>query len=118
LRRRQNSRVKTTGSPNYHWNTRYYEYEGITFDSSWEVYAWIWYKDNDHEIKRCDIRLEYEFDGKIHGYYPDFVVDGKLTEIKGDQFFSIHGDITSPMWHPYHRNRKTAEQLKQLDGKA
>lgn len=117
-RRRQNSRLKTVGSPNYHWGTRYYEYEGMTFDSSWEIYTWIWFKETGHDIRRGDVRFEYRFDGVVHGYYPDFVIDGELVEVKGDQFFSVRGDVNSPMWHPYFRDRKTPEELARLDGLA
>jgi hypothetical protein len=28
-------------------------------------------------------KRNYEWKGKMHSYYPDFIVDGKLIEIKG-----------------------------------
>jgi len=47
-------------------------YKGYWCDSSWEL-AWVIYS-LDHNIKfvRYNGYFEYEFNGKIHKYYPDF----------------------------------------------
>lgn len=66
-----------------------YLYKGINFDSSWELAFYIWHI--DHNIKfeyQPDIMFQYEYDGKIYTYHPDFMVNGKLYEIKGDQYFN------------------------------
>lgn len=78
-------------------HSRYkYFFEGETFDSSWELAVWIYCKENNISIKREPIKLLYEFNGKVHAYFPDFEIDGKLVEIKGDQFFDKNGKMICP----------------------
>lgn len=58
-------------------------YQGYWCDSSWEL-AWVIYN-LDHGIKfeRNKQGFEYEYLGKIHKYYPDFILeDGTYVEIK------------------------------------
>lgn len=58
-------------------------YKGYWCDSSWEL-AWVIYN-LDHGIKfeRNHQGFEYEFKGKKHKYYPDFILeDGTYVEIK------------------------------------
>jgi len=58
-------------------------YKGYWCDSSWEL-AWIIYN-LDHGIKfeRNKQGFEYEFEGKKHKFYPDFILeDGTYVEIK------------------------------------
>jgi len=58
-------------------------YKGYWCDSSWEL-AWVIYN-LDHGIKfeRNHQGFEYEFEGKKHKYYPDFILeDGTYVEIK------------------------------------
>lgn len=65
--------------PNYK-----YTYNGINFDSSWEIAYFIWLK--DHKINFIyqpkDLNLKYTFNGKEKTYYPDFIVNDFLVEIK------------------------------------
>ena len=58
-------------------------YEGIWCDSSYEL-AWVIYQ-LDHNISFCrnTNSYGYEFNGKTYQYYPDFIQDGNLIEIKG-----------------------------------
>lgn len=66
-----------------------YTYEGIAFDSSWEIAFYIYCKDNGMTITRDTNGIPYkDGDNKSHMYFPDFEVDGKLYEIKGSQFFT------------------------------
>lgn len=61
-------------------------YKGYYCDSSWEL-AWVIYS-LDHNIKfvRNTYGFEYIFNGKIHKYYPDFLLsDNTYVEIKGYQ---------------------------------
>lgn len=53
------------------------------FDSSWELAFYIYYKDNNINIIREPIKLSYFINDIEHLYYPDFMVDDKLYEIKG-----------------------------------
>lgn len=67
-----------------------YIYDNISFDSSWEVAYYIYHKENGYNIKRSELFFPFEFDGKIHNYYPDFEIDNKIVEIKGTHFFKYN----------------------------
>ena len=76
------------------------EYDGLTFDSNWEVIVYKYCKENNISCEyQPDIIFEYEYNGKKHYYHPDFLINGKLYEVKGDHFFD--GD---KMICPYNRN--------------
>ena len=77
------------------------EYDGLTFDSSWEVIVYKYCKKYNKEFEyQPNVKLEYEYDNKKHYYQPDFLIDGQLYEVKGDQFFE--GD---KMINPYNRGQ-------------
>lgn len=58
-------------------------FKNIFCDSSWEFAFLIYHIDNNIAISRCkDVRF-YEFNGKTKKYFPDFLVSGKIFEIKG-----------------------------------
>lgn len=62
-----------------------YEYDKITFDSSWELAFYVYHKDLGDKIIREPLGIDYyESNGKRHIYYPDFEMNGVLYEIKGD----------------------------------
>lgn len=69
------------------------------FDSSWELAVWIYAKDNSIDIVREPVGLEYVHDGKKRTYYPDFLFEGKLIEIKGTHFFKEDGTMQNPFDH-------------------
>jgi len=58
-------------------------YYNIWCDSSWELAFVIYCLDHNMNIKRNKTYLEYSYDGKIYKFYPDFIVDETLVEIKG-----------------------------------
>jgi len=58
-------------------------YKGIWCDSSWELAFVIYSLDNGYTISRCKEKRTYVFENKIRTYIPDFVVNGKIIEIKG-----------------------------------
>jgi hypothetical protein len=47
---------------------------------------WIYKKEIGSDIRKCNEsdRMECESCGQIVGYYPDFFLDGKYIELKGD----------------------------------
>ena len=78
-----------------------YTYNGMNFDSSYEVAYLIWLTDHKMTFEyQPDIRFTYEYDGKTHWYNPDFCVDGQLIELKGRQFFKDK-DSNKQMINPY-----------------
>jgi hypothetical protein len=58
-------------------------YKGFWCDSSWELAFVIWCLDNNKQLIRNLDYFNYEFEGKKHKYYPDFILDGVYYEIKG-----------------------------------
>ena len=73
------------------------EYDGSTFDSTWEVKIYQYCKENDISCEyQPNIIFEYEYEGKKHYYHPDFLINGKIYEVKGDQFFDENGKMINP----------------------
>ena len=58
-------------------------YKGVWCDSSWELAFLLYHLDNNIKIKRYDNFFEYIFDGKERRYYPDFLIEDDIYEIKG-----------------------------------
>ena len=58
-------------------------YDGIFCDSSWELAFLVYHKDNNLFIERCKEKREYIWNNESHSYYPDFVTDKGIIEIKG-----------------------------------
>lgn len=59
-------------------------YNGIHCDSSWELAYLIYCLEHNIQIKRCNIRFNYEYNGEQHIYTPDFIInESELIEIKG-----------------------------------
>lgn len=84
------------------------KYDGLTFDSSWEVIVYQYCKRYNKEFEyQPNVKLEYEYNGKKHYYQPDFLIEGKLYEVKGDHFFD--GD---KMINPYNTFINEQMELK------
>ena len=58
-------------------------WKGDFCGSTYELVYWIYCKEHNIPIERNTKRYQYIFEGKEHTYLPDFIVDGKLVEIKG-----------------------------------
>lgn len=77
-----------------------YIYKGLNFDSSWELYYYLYLKDNKANFTYHPKKFfNYEYNGINHTYYPDFEVNGHLVEIKGPQFFKDDGTMCNPFDH-------------------
>ena len=84
------------------------KYDGLTFDSSWEVEVYKFCKEHNIPCKyQPDITLEYIFQDKPHYYHPDFLINGQLYEIKGNHFFD-----GNKMINPYDRNQDDFYEAK------
>ena len=73
-----------------------YNYNGMSFDSSWELAFWIYHKDYGINIIRDIDGIDYVFNGEHHKYFPDFNVNGTLFEIKGNHFLNDDGTMKDP----------------------
>ena len=58
-------------------------YKGIYCDSSWELAFVVYHLDNNIPIERCSDKRTYVFENQTKNYYPDFVVNSQIFEIKG-----------------------------------
>lgn len=90
------------GVPSLLSNKKLYQYNNETFDSSWELLLYIYLEANDIDFEyhpKIWFTYEDENDGKTKKYYPDFEINGKLYEIKGEQFFDENDE-------PYDRIHK------------
>ena len=98
--------VQSPGFAKYH--RKQIEYDSLTFDSSWEVTVYQYCKENNIPCEyQPNITFEYEYGGKEHYYHPDFLINGKLYEVKGNHFFD--GD---KMINPYDRTQDGLYEAK------
>ena len=79
-----------------HFQGSHYRFNDISFDSSWELAYYIYMKDHNMNIIRESKILYYSYNGITYRYYPDFIVDNNLIEIKGDQFFDENDNLIDP----------------------
>ena len=79
------------------------EQYNITFDSYPEYLVYHTCQLNDIECEYSPkLSFDYEFLGKHHSYFPDFLINGKLFEVKGDYFFRINETTgQEEMYYPY-----------------
>ena len=90
-----------------HKSKRRYSYSMINFDTAPELAYFIWLKDNNIDFEYHPQKFfEYEFEGRIHRYFPDFFVENKYIEIKGDQFFKPDGTMFCP-----YRNKTISDEI-------
>lgn len=66
-----------------HGNAHKGHYNGIFCDSSWELAFLVYYIEHNLYIKRCDLKFEYFWNNEKHLYFPDFITDEGIIEIKG-----------------------------------
>lgn len=58
-------------------------YQGIYCASSWELAFLIYNKDLGKDIQRCELTFTYFMDDQQHTYFPDFIMDNIIYEVKG-----------------------------------
>ena len=65
-----------------------YLFEGIYFDSNWEIILYRFLKEHNIKFKYHDENISYTFFYDItRTYIPDFIINGEIVEIKGPHFF-------------------------------
>lgn len=84
------------------------KYDNLSFDSSWEVIIYQYCKENNILCEyQPNILFNYEYNGKKHKYQPDFLINDKIYEVKGNHFFE--GD---KMICPFDRNKDDLFEAK------
>ncbi len=58
-------------------------YKGFYCNSTYELVFLIFHLEHGIPIQRCDLILDYEFQGRKREYHPDFIVEGRICEVKG-----------------------------------
>ena len=58
-------------------------YKGFFCSSTYELAFIIYCLDKGIPVKKCSYVYDYEYEGKKHKYYPDFIVNNTIIEIKG-----------------------------------
>lgn len=72
-------------------------YYGINFNSSWELAVWIYCVDHNIPIVREPVTLTFlDTYNKLSHFVVDFMINGKLVEIKGDYYFNRNGTMCYP----------------------
>ena len=68
-------------------------------------------KDNNISVEYSPkISYEYDYDGRTWTYHPDFIINGKVYEVKGDYFFRINESTGQEvMFCPYREPEWTDE---------
>lgn len=93
-------------------------HDNIWFDSTWEVKVYDFLKENHIQFEYSpSISIPYEYDGRQYTYHPDFIVNGKLYEVKGDQFFRIDESGHEVMVNPFRDPEWTDKQYEWECGK-
>lgn len=72
---------------------------GFLDNSKWERIVYDICVKHGLEFRYHPVLLEFEFDGKIHHYEPDFEINGRLYECKGDHLIRPDGKWQSVYDH-------------------
>ena len=82
-----------------------YEIDGVRLDSSYELIYFVWLRDNGYQfIYHPKIHFKYyDKGGYLHYYYPDFLVNDQIIEIKPAKCFDKNGNYKS-IWKKKTKN--------------
>ena len=94
------------------------KYPGMTFGSSWEFIVYDFLLENHINFEyQPTVSFPYEYKGTHHTYHPDFLIDGKVYEVKGEQFFRINESSgQKEMFCPYRDKDWTDEKYNWMCG--
>ena len=112
-----------TQSIEYHKNKKHKlhseKYPELTFDSTWEVKVYEFCKDHNIPVEYSpEISYPYEYDGQVWTYHPDFLINGRIYEVKGDHFFKYNESSgKEDMFCPYRNPKWSDEQYAWVCGK-
>lgn len=86
--RRQKISNALKGNTNWKFNKRHGNskqgwYKGIHCDSTWELAFLCYYIEHNLYIERCTIVRNYIYNDEKHLYFPDFITDEGIIEVKG-----------------------------------
>jgi predicted nucleic acid-binding Zn ribbon protein len=64
-------------------------YQGIYCASSWELAFLIYNKDLKKDIQRCRLTFDYRMNDEDKTYFPDFLIDAIIYEVKGRELEDV-----------------------------
>lgn len=77
-----------------------YCFDNIWFDSKPELALYVYLKDNNIDFTyQPDMHFTYMCNGIQYFYFPDFVVNNQVIEVKGRHFFKEDGTMCNPFAH-------------------
>ena len=89
-----------------------YLFQGIHFDSLPELAIYVWLADNNVDFKyQPKVTFQYEYNGNIKIYQPDFQIEDNFYEFKGLQFFQDK-DPSKQMINPYDHSQDGIYEAK------
>lgn len=80
-RSKNNARQGTYGKCGY--------YKGVFCGSTWELAFLVFNLDKGNDIKRCELTFKYNLEDGGHTYFPDFIMDNIIYEVKGREYGSL-----------------------------
>lgn len=75
---------------NRRWRYTNPKYPNMTFATFWEFKVYDFLTEHNIPFEYQVKSIPYEYDGETHYYHPDFLVNGRIYEVKGDNFFRIN----------------------------
>ena len=64
-------------------------YKGVFCGSTWELAFLVFNLDKGRDIKRCELTFKYNLEDGGHTYFPDFIMDNIIYEVKGREYGSL-----------------------------
>lgn len=91
----------------------------MVFDSKLEINLYVYCIQNNINVEyHPNIEISYKYDDQYYIYEPDFKINDKLIEVKGDMFFRINESTgMEEMYCPWGRKKLGEEKWKWLCGK-
>ena len=87
----------------------------MKFDSTWEVKVYEYCKMQNIDIEyQPNISFQYFYNNKKHVYHPDFLINGQVYEVKGEQFFRFN-EMTQKeemCCHPFNKKTLSDEEYE------
>jgi hypothetical protein len=107
-----NKTITTRIQRGWYSGTKKYPYDDLNFDSKAEIEVYKFCKKNNLKVKYQPCSFKYmDSLGRTHSYIPDFEIEGKLYEVKGNHLWK-----DGKIYFPY-RNTLTESELKKIDAR-
>ena len=94
LKNNQNSKDGKGGRGKKGW------YKGFFCSSTYELAFLIYCIDHNIPVQKCNYVYDYTYKAKNHKYYPDFIINNTIVEIKGITCIFLQGK--KKLWVNFH----------------